>query len=215
MRDSADDSPRRGRSVRRGIEGANFFGYSLGHYYVFGEHRPGRTNVWQEYIERRNAVGYDPEAAAQALRDERLGAKQAAGDSTGLRGAIGTPDQVREYLLRYEEAGVDQVIFVMQAGRNRHEDIMEALELSDARWRRSSSSATSSHQRRRPRTGRPSANGARPQGARRARPRRLFVPALPDSGRPRRTVPNCRRWLERFRTTAPRGRTDTDLGILG
>ena len=53
-------------ALRRGIEGANFFGYSLGHYYVFGEHRPGRTNVWQEYIERRNAVGYDPEAAAQS-----------------------------------------------------------------------------------------------------------------------------------------------------
>ena len=112
------------RRVRRGIEGANFFGYSLGHYYVFGEHRPGRTNVWQEYIERRNAVGYDPEAAAQALRDERLGAKQAAGDSTGLRGAIGTPDQVREYLLRYEESGVEQVIFVSRT-TNRHEDIME------------------------------------------------------------------------------------------
>ena len=53
----------------------------------------------------------------------------AAGDTTGLRGAIGTPDQVREYLRRYEEAGVDQVIFVLQAGRNRHEHIMESLEV--------------------------------------------------------------------------------------
>ena len=53
----------------------------------------------------------------------------AAGDTTGLRGAIGTPEQVREYLRRYEEAGVDQVIFVLQAGRNRHEHIMESLEL--------------------------------------------------------------------------------------
>jgi hypothetical protein len=33
-----------------------------------------------------------------------------------LRGAVGTPEQLREYLRRYEEAGVDQVIFVMQAG---------------------------------------------------------------------------------------------------
>jgi len=39
------------------------------------------------------------------------------------------PDQVREYLRRYEEAGVDQVIFVMQAGRNEHEHIMESIEL--------------------------------------------------------------------------------------
>ena len=47
----------------------------------------------------------------------------------GLRGAIGNPDQIREYLRRYEEAGVDQLIFVMQAGKNRHDDIMESLEI--------------------------------------------------------------------------------------
>jgi alkanesulfonate monooxygenase SsuD/methylene tetrahydromethanopterin reductase-like flavin-dependent oxidoreductase (luciferase family) len=116
-------------AIRRGIEGANFFGYSLGHFYVFGTHEPGRTNVWQEYLERRSAVGYDPEAAARALQEERLGAKLASGDTTGLRGAIGTPEQVREYLRRYEEAGVDQVIFVLQAGRNRHEHIMESIEM--------------------------------------------------------------------------------------
>jgi alkanesulfonate monooxygenase SsuD/methylene tetrahydromethanopterin reductase-like flavin-dependent oxidoreductase (luciferase family) len=121
--------PDEGEAIRRGIEGANFFGYSLGHFYVFGVHEPGRTNVWQEYLERRSAVGYDPEAAARALQEERLGAKVASGDTTGLRGAIGTPDQVREYLRRYEEAGVDQVIFVLQAGRNRHEHIMESIEL--------------------------------------------------------------------------------------
>jgi alkanesulfonate monooxygenase SsuD/methylene tetrahydromethanopterin reductase-like flavin-dependent oxidoreductase (luciferase family) len=118
-----------GEAIRRGIEGANFFGYSLGHFYVFGTHVPGRTNVWQEYLERRSAVGYDPEVAARALQEERLGAKLASGDGTGLRGAIGTPEQVREYLRRYEEAGVDQVIFVLQAGRNRHEHIMESIEM--------------------------------------------------------------------------------------
>ena len=58
-----------------------------------------------------------------------LGAKVAAGDQTGLRGAIGTPAQLREFLRRYEEAGVDQLIFVMQAGHNRHEHIMESIEL--------------------------------------------------------------------------------------
>ena len=74
-------------------------------------------------------MGFDPEVAARALKEETLGAKLANGDTTGLRGAIGTPDQVRRYLRRYEEAGVDQVIFVLQAGRNRHEDIMESIEL--------------------------------------------------------------------------------------
>jgi hypothetical protein len=115
-------------ALRRGIEGANFFGYSLAHYYVFGEHRPAQTDVWEEFVERRNAMGYSPEAAL-AKRQETLGAKIASGDLTGLRGSVGTPDQVREFLRRYEDAGVDQVIFVLQAGRNRHEHIMESLEI--------------------------------------------------------------------------------------
>jgi hypothetical protein len=51
------------------------------------------------------------------------------GVGAGLRGAVGTPAQIREFLRRYEEANIDQVIFVSQAGRNRHEHIMESLEL--------------------------------------------------------------------------------------
>jgi len=115
-------------AIAKGLEGGNFFGYSLAHFYVFGDHVPGKTNVWQEFLERRDQMGYSPEAAI-AAEQERLGAKFAAGDNTGLRGAVGTPEQLREFLRRYEEAGVDQLIFVMQAGKNRHEDIMDSLEL--------------------------------------------------------------------------------------
>jgi alkanesulfonate monooxygenase SsuD/methylene tetrahydromethanopterin reductase-like flavin-dependent oxidoreductase (luciferase family) len=115
-------------AIARGLEGANFFGYSLAHFYVFGDHVPGATNVWEEFQERRGHMGYSPEAAI-AQQAETLGAKAAAGDTTGLRGAVGTPDQLREFLRRYEAAGVDQLIFVMQAGKNRHEHIMESIEL--------------------------------------------------------------------------------------
>jgi alkanesulfonate monooxygenase SsuD/methylene tetrahydromethanopterin reductase-like flavin-dependent oxidoreductase (luciferase family) len=115
-------------ALARGLEGANFFGYSLAHYYVFGEHVPAHTDVWEEFLRRRGSMGYSPEAAL-AARHETLGAKAAAGDRTGLRGAVGTPDQLREFLRRYEAAGVDQLIFVMQAGHNRHEHIMESIEL--------------------------------------------------------------------------------------
>ena len=80
-------------AIRRGIEGANFFGYSLGHFYVFGEHRPAKTDVWSEYVARRAAQGFDPDAIAQAVKEERLGAKVAAGDSTGLRGASARPSR--------------------------------------------------------------------------------------------------------------------------
>ncbi len=115
------------RALEMGLEGGNFFGYSLAHYYVFGDHRPGSTDVWQEFQEKRAEHGYDP-AVALAVEQEKLGAKVAAGDTSGLRGAVGTPDQIRDFLRRYEEAGVDQIIFVMQAGKNRHEDICESLE---------------------------------------------------------------------------------------
>jgi alkanesulfonate monooxygenase SsuD/methylene tetrahydromethanopterin reductase-like flavin-dependent oxidoreductase (luciferase family) len=117
-------------ALARGIEGANFFGYSLAHYYVFGRHMPAGTDVWAEYQARRSEHGFDPVAVAMAAREnERLGAKVVQDGFGGLRGAIGTPEQIREYLRRYEEVGVDQVIFCSQAGKNRHEHIMESLEL--------------------------------------------------------------------------------------
>jgi alkanesulfonate monooxygenase SsuD/methylene tetrahydromethanopterin reductase-like flavin-dependent oxidoreductase (luciferase family) len=115
-------------ALARGLEGGNFFGYSLGHYYVFGDHKPGTTDVWNEYVNKRAEHGYSPEVAV-ALEQERLGAKVASGDTTGLRGATGSPEQIREYCQRFEEAGVDQLIFVMQAGKNQHEHICESLEM--------------------------------------------------------------------------------------
>jgi alkanesulfonate monooxygenase SsuD/methylene tetrahydromethanopterin reductase-like flavin-dependent oxidoreductase (luciferase family) len=122
--------PDESEAIRRGSEGANFLGYSLGHYYVFGRHRPGVTDVWQEYLERRREAGYDP-AAIEAARQhsDRLGAKVVEAGTSGLRGSVGTPQQVREFLRRYEDFGVDQVILSTQTGKNRHEHVMESLEL--------------------------------------------------------------------------------------
>ena len=97
---------------------------------MFGRHQPARTSVWDEFQARRAEHGYDPEAVqAAAQNEDRLGAKVVEQGIGGLRGAVGTPDQIRDYLTRYEECGVDQVIFCFQAGNNRHEHIMEALEL--------------------------------------------------------------------------------------
>jgi alkanesulfonate monooxygenase SsuD/methylene tetrahydromethanopterin reductase-like flavin-dependent oxidoreductase (luciferase family) len=117
-------------AVRRGAEGVNFIGYSLGHYYVFGRHHPGAGNLWEEYREHRADKGFDPEAVALAAgNSETLGAKVVQDGTSGLRGAMGTPEQVRCYLRRYEECGVDQVILSCSAGRNRHDHIMESLDL--------------------------------------------------------------------------------------
>ncbi len=117
-------------AVLRGLEGGNFFGYSLGHYYIFGDHKPGLSNVWEEFVRKRAERGFSPDVAI-AMRQKRLSARldNDQGAQQGLRGAVGTPDQLREFFRRFEAAGVDQMIFVMQAGKNRHEHIMESIEL--------------------------------------------------------------------------------------
>jgi hypothetical protein len=49
-------------------------------------------------------------------------------DNAG-RGGIGTPDQLRAHLARYERAGIDQVMFIQQSGTNRQEHISDSLEV--------------------------------------------------------------------------------------
>jgi alkanesulfonate monooxygenase SsuD/methylene tetrahydromethanopterin reductase-like flavin-dependent oxidoreductase (luciferase family) len=91
---------------RRGQDGFRFFGYGLGHHYIFGEHKPGRTDIWKNFEQARDAMPLE-----------------------GANRGIGTPDEVRETLRGFAEAGVDQVSFIQQGGRNRHEHICESLEL--------------------------------------------------------------------------------------
>ena len=114
-------------AIERGIDGAHFFGFSLAYYYAFGEHRPGRSNLYREFTERRDEVGFAREIVTPDAAP--LGVKLLQRGLGSLRGAIGTPDQIADLVERYEAAGVDQVIFVSQAGTNRHEHICESLEL--------------------------------------------------------------------------------------
>ena len=93
-------------AIRRGLDGFKFFGYSLGYYALFGEHRPGRTDLWQRFLQVKDQLP----------------------DNAG-RGGIGTPAQLREHLSRYEKAGIDQMMFVQQSGKNRHEHICQSLEV--------------------------------------------------------------------------------------
>jgi alkanesulfonate monooxygenase SsuD/methylene tetrahydromethanopterin reductase-like flavin-dependent oxidoreductase (luciferase family) len=113
-------------AIDRGIDGAHFFGYSLAHYYGM-DHLAGVTDVHEEFLRRRDETGFarhivTPDSAPLGVRllQEGLGS---------LRGAIGTPAQVIELCRRYENVGVDQIVFVLQSGTNRHEHICESLEL--------------------------------------------------------------------------------------
>jgi alkanesulfonate monooxygenase SsuD/methylene tetrahydromethanopterin reductase-like flavin-dependent oxidoreductase (luciferase family) len=114
-------------AIQRGLDGAHFFGYALAHYYVFGAHRPGRTSIWEEFQANRSAFGFDREIAART--GVELGAQLLQEGLGSLRGAIGTPAQIRELIRGYQAAGVDQLVFVSQSGRTRHEHICESLEL--------------------------------------------------------------------------------------
>ncbi len=104
----------RAEAIRRGHEGFEFFGYAL-NALVAHDTVPGRTNLWGEYLRQR---GNRTEEVIAASR--RVGAY-----SSG----IGTPEDMRKHLEGFEDSGVDQVIFLQQAGRNRHDHICEALEL--------------------------------------------------------------------------------------
>ena len=105
----------RAEAIRRGHEGFEFFGYAV-NALVAQDTVPGRTNLWGDYLQaaRRPHRGGD-------RRDRR----RVGANSSG----IGTPDDMRTHLAGFSGSGVDQVIFLQQAGRNRHEHICEALEL--------------------------------------------------------------------------------------
>ena len=90
-----------------GGEGFRFFAYALGHYYVFGQHQPGRTDIHAQFKQAANMAAATPPGFT----------------------CIGTPAEIGATLRAYEAAGVDQVAFVAQAGNNRHEDICRSLRL--------------------------------------------------------------------------------------
>ena len=98
---------------------------------MFGRHQPGAPTCGPSSSTSAGEQGYRPEAVHAAARERATGSapRSCRTGVGGLRGAVGTPDQIRDYLRRYEECGVDQVIFCSQAGKNQHEHIMESLEL--------------------------------------------------------------------------------------
>jgi alkanesulfonate monooxygenase SsuD/methylene tetrahydromethanopterin reductase-like flavin-dependent oxidoreductase (luciferase family) len=105
----------RAEAIRRGQEGFEFFAYAI-QALVARDTVPGRTRLWSDFIARRGD------------RTDRLIAAAAEQHTFG-QGGIGTPNDMRAHLKGFQDAGIDQVIFLQQAGRNRHEDICASLEL--------------------------------------------------------------------------------------
>ena len=92
----------------RKADGWTFFKFALQLYGKEGPFEPGQVNFWERYQEWKQT----PE-----------GSKRSGSE------LIGSPDTIRERLKELEDANVDQVILLNQAGRNTHEDICDSLKL--------------------------------------------------------------------------------------
>jgi alkanesulfonate monooxygenase SsuD/methylene tetrahydromethanopterin reductase-like flavin-dependent oxidoreductase (luciferase family) len=91
-----------------GMENYGFFIYGLGHYSFFGAHQPGLTDIWDEY--KTNPHEFAPP-------DGRT------------QDAVGTPEMLRTRLREFEDAGIDQVVCLSQAGKIPHELLCSSIEL--------------------------------------------------------------------------------------
>lgn len=92
-------------AVERGVDGFRFFNFGM-KTYVAAENRPGRANLWDRYVEQALAKTLD---------------RQVPG--------IGTPGEFYDLVSAYDDAGVDQVIFLQQGGKNQHKDICRSLDM--------------------------------------------------------------------------------------
>ncbi|MBM3490595.1 MAG: LLM class flavin-dependent oxidoreductase [Alphaproteobacteria bacterium] len=101
--------PDRDEAVRRGQEGFEFFGYAI-NALVAEDSRPGRSRMWDNFQAKRKAGNL------------------VLGRNLNAAPGIGTPQEFSRHIRTYEEVGVDQIIFLQQAGRNTHHHICESLE---------------------------------------------------------------------------------------
>jgi alkanesulfonate monooxygenase SsuD/methylene tetrahydromethanopterin reductase-like flavin-dependent oxidoreductase (luciferase family) len=99
--------------ARARADGDTFFQFALRFYGQSADRRrpaAGTVNMWDEYEKWKKA---NPEQHAASLRG----------------GLIGSPETIRRKLKKFQESNIDQVVLLNQAGKNRHEDICESLEL--------------------------------------------------------------------------------------
>ena len=82
----------------------HFWWYSFVHYFGYGSHKPGVTSLWDNYSKSDYKFEWDT-------------------------GTIGTPEKISATLREYERAGLDQIVFSIEAGNISHEEICATLEL--------------------------------------------------------------------------------------
>ena len=99
-------------ACRHGLRGARFFSESMARYYLSGTRPVGRLDVPRDF-----------------LGDADLEAARAARNAPGstVNTVCGDPVAARECVARFVDAGVDELILVMQMGTVPHELVMRSL----------------------------------------------------------------------------------------
>jgi alkanesulfonate monooxygenase SsuD/methylene tetrahydromethanopterin reductase-like flavin-dependent oxidoreductase (luciferase family) len=128
-------------AIQKGMEGAQFFAYSLAYYYnpfTAGQHRPGKSNIYKQFIDAPEDLRWGPfgdafrafggfdggNATGEEPKDEVTRALWRAAQRGGC---IGSPDFIKNALRKYEDAHLDLMIFVAQCGARKHEDVMDSI----------------------------------------------------------------------------------------
>ena len=129
-------------AMEKGVEGTQFFSYSLAYYYspmTGPNHTPGRANIYRrfkdtpesermamfEFRRRLGGFGSSGEGASDAEPEDEV--QRALWRAAKRGGCIGTPDFIRDTLRKYEAAHLDTMIFVAQSGARKHEDVMDSI----------------------------------------------------------------------------------------
>jgi len=102
--------PDRREAIRRGQEGFEFFGYAI-NALVAQDVRPGRSQLFSDFQKKRASGNIE------------------LGRDLNSAPGIGTPQELAQHIRNFEDVGIDQVIFLQQAGNNKNADICASLEL--------------------------------------------------------------------------------------
>lgn len=100
------------KACEYGLRGARFFNQALAHYYSPSKKQPGPVEANRSFLSDKQLEGN----MSLRLSDEALGLN-----------VVGDPWHCRETISRYQAAGVDELILIMQLGTVPHELIMQSI----------------------------------------------------------------------------------------
>lgn len=98
------------RACEVGLRGARFFTTALARYYFHGDRPTGELDIPRD-----------------ALTDQEMAEAMQARSESAIGAVVGDVVHAKERVAMYQEAGVDELILVMQMGTVPHEAIMESI----------------------------------------------------------------------------------------